>query len=125
MLDLRHRPELIWIAAYAVVLNLIVAGGHVHLSGEHGHHLELIVQSASPYGRPVHPRDAEEDECLDCWSQAQGASLLLPEASASFAADYSRQWRSAPVTRIAELFDATAFHARAPPLRQFNTSHMS
>lgn len=124
MLDLRHRPKIIWIAAYAVVLNLIMAGAHIHLE-DHGGHADILPISVVPDGHTDLPGGTHDGKCLVCWSQAMGASLLTPDAPASLTAGFFRQWRSASIIPIPKRFNAAAFHARAPPFRQFTLSTMS
>lgn len=125
MLYLRHRPKLIWIAIYAVVLNLIGAGGHVHMEAEPGDPIDTVPHYSLPHGHSAIPGRAEDGQCQLCWSLAIGGSLLPPNPSAGLAAFFPRQWRTVPISRIAARFKVAVFHARAPPFRQFTSPHSS
>jgi hypothetical protein len=112
------NPALIALSVFALLAQLVLTAGHLHLAGLASGDSAVVVaaRASGGPGTPPTPPSDDEARCPLCWAHAVSGSLVLPPAidlpppALSLAASLQLP-ADAPVIGAA----ARPFHPRAPP----------
>jgi hypothetical protein len=118
---IHHRRFGSCLALAALVLQLVLSFGHVHLDGVHRTHPALAVSGsaaqASPLGAPHPGNDADDDYCAICATIFLAANSFLPPAPQLPVPFVSRPIEHFAPGAVDFIVPRRApFQSRAPPL---------
>lgn len=116
----RCRRIASWLALGALVLQLVLSFGHVHLDGRYGANAGASISGFAANAQPQpapQPGDHDDDYCAICASIYLAATSFVPQAPplpVPFVSRPIEHFGSAPIAFVAPR--RTPFQSRAPPL---------
>jgi hypothetical protein len=102
--------------AMLLVVQLVLACGHVHFAGSQGEHAQAVSLTETGHSSPGKQHPAHMGFCPLCWAQAAAGSLLLPVAMVFPHPLQIGCSEFATSGHLAELIPPAAFKPRGPPL---------
>ena len=118
MQPLRRQIHVVWLALFALALQLALSFGHVHHRGLDRQQAAFATANAFSDVAPGSSQDDDDDEahCAICWSVALAGTVILPSPPVAPTLPLVKE----PFTQHAQVESVrsarpASFQARAPP----------